>query len=85
MAVSFLVLLAALLFEDDYLLPAAVLDDGGRDRAAAEFDAVAVALQKRVEFDRCADFSLDRGNANHLAFADAELFAPGLNDSVCHC
>ena len=60
MAVSLLVLLAAFLFEHDYLRRAAMTDNGASNRAAAEFEALAFALQKRFEFNRIADFSRDR-------------------------
>src|SRR5205085_3998308 len=61
-AVRLLVLLAALLLKDDDLRAAPVLDDRRRHRAAAEFDARAVAGQQRFELDRIADLSREAGH-----------------------
>ena len=87
MAVGLLVLLAPLLFEDDYLFAAAMFDNGALYMAASESDlnAVSDCLEKCIKLDRCADFSIDRRNAHDLAFGHAELFAARLNDRVCHC
>ncbi len=84
MAVYLLILLAALLFKHDYLGRAAMTDYGGSDRAAAEFQVLAFALQKRFEFNRIADLSRDRRHFYNVAFVDSKLLATRLNDSVCH-
>lgn len=84
-----LVLFAALLFEDDDLVAATVLDDRGGDaraldRGRARLEAVVGGDDERFEFDRLAGLLVEQGDAHGLALRDAELFAARPDDCVSH-
>src|SRR3954471_2875418 len=89
-ALRALVLLAALLLEDDDLRAAAVVYDRARhlralDRRVPDLYArVAAADDERFELDRVARLRVERGHADGAAIFDAELFAAGAYDCVSH-
>src|SRR5205085_2711599 len=91
-ALRALVLLAALLLEDDDLVAATVVNDcagdaRALDRRAADLHAVALRAatdDERFEFNRLADLLRERGHAHGRALFDAELFAAGTYDCVSH-
>ena len=75
-----LVLLAALLFENDDLIAKAVADDRCLNARCGCF-----AVRKdRVDIDFLACFGIDRRNSDRLAALDRELLTAGFNDRVTH-
>src|SRR2546423_6963772 len=88
-AVRALVLLAALLFEDDDLVAATVVNDcrlnaRALDSGRADLHAVVAADDEGFEFDCLARLLVERRHANGCALFDAKLFAAGTDDCVSH-
>src|SRR5438874_3329761 len=87
-AVLAAVIVAALLFEDDDLDAAALLDKLGADRGAIDerrpgrqFGALAADHQDLAQFDRGAGFADELLDRDHVVLGDLVLFAAGAD----HC
>src|SRR5215210_5704594 len=79
-ALGALVLLAALLLEDDHLGTAAVVDDRAGDLRALDRRGA----DERSQLDRVAGLRVERRDADGAALFDAELLAAGTYDCVSH-
>ena len=79
-----LVLLAAFLLEDNYLLAPAMSDDRGRDGGSTDLQIFPDAKNKGFDIDLRAGISSDSRYAKRLAFFDRELLAACSDNCVTH-
>ena len=81
-----LVLLAALLLEDNDLFTASVANDlCFNGSVASNFCVLARTNDERLNIDRTTLFALDTRHTERLAVFDRKLLATSFNDCVTHC